>query len=86
MKLTELENELELHDTLVKMFNIVESIKSNQVYQQVIKDSFGGVMYNVANRGKYDTKEIIKLWNELTPAYQDSVDGIMKGAINFINE
>ena len=43
-------------------------------------------MYDVANRDKYDTTEIVELWQSLSEAERDSVCGIMKGAINFIKE
>ena len=44
----------------------IEKIENNEVYKEILKDSFGGVMYNVANQNKYDTyikqvKEKIKL-------------------------
>lgn len=64
--------------------NTIEQIKNNDVYKQVLADSFGGIMYNVANQGKYNTTELLQLWNNVTPAVQDSADGIMKGAIDFV--
>lgn len=66
--------------------NTLEQITNNEVYKQVLTDSFGGVMYNVANRDKYDTTEITALWNSLSPAEQESAGGIMKGAFNFLKE
>ena len=77
------------HYTARESENIMESIKAieaNPFYQQILADSFGGIMYDVANRGKYDTAEIVKLWAQLTPAEQESTGGIMKGAFNFIKE
>ena len=64
----------------------IETIQQHPAYKQIMADSFGGIMYDVANRGKYDTTEIVKLWEQLTPAERDSVNGIMKGAFNFIKE
>ena len=64
----------------------IKSIEANPVYKQILADSFGGIMYDVANRGKYDTAEIIELWEQLTPAERESVGGIMKGAFNFIEK
>lgn len=64
----------------------ITSIQSHPVYKQVLADAFGGVMYNVANRNKYDTKEIVSMWESLTPAEQESAGGIMKGAFNFLTE
>lgn len=62
----------------------IKAIEANPVYKQILADSFGGIMYDVANRGKYDTTEIVELWEQLTPAERESVGGIMKGAFNFI--
>lgn len=61
-------------------------IRENEVYKQILADSFGGVMYNVANYGKYDATEIIALWNSLTPSERESAGGIMKDAFNFLKE
>lgn len=63
---------------------ISKQIENNEVYKQILADSFGGVMYNVANRDKYDTAELLALWGRMTPAEQSAVGGIMKGAINFV--
>ena len=59
-------------------------IKDNAVMQQILKDSFGGVMYNVANRDKYDTTELLKEWNAMTLSEQESENGLITGAMNFI--
>ena len=64
----------------------VDEIRNNEVFKQVLKDSFGGVMYNVANYGKYDSAEVLRLWDAMTPQEQGSVDGIVKGAIHFLQE
>lgn len=63
----------------------IEKIQAHPVYKKVLADSFGGVMYNVANRDKYDTAEIMKLWNSLAPGYQSAAGGIMNGAFNFLS-
>lgn len=62
----------------------LEEITENEVYKQVVSDSFGGVLYNVANRDKYDSAEVLELWDNLTPQEQGAVNGIIKGAINFL--
>lgn len=67
------------YDTSVKT---IETITNNSVYKQVLADSFGGVMYNVAN--KYDAKELLALWETLSPAMQGASGGIMQGAFNFL--
>jgi len=64
----------------------IETIQQHPVYKQMLADSFGGIVYDVANRGKYDTAEIETLWAKLTPAERESVGGIMKGVFNFIKE
>lgn len=61
---------------------ILNQIKENAVYKQVLSDSFGGVMYDVANQGKYDTTEILPLMKELG---ESQMDGIMSGAYNFLS-
>ena len=63
-----------------------QQIEQHPVYKQILADSFGGIIYDVANRGKYDTAEIVELWERLTPAERESVGGIMEGAFNFIKE
>ena len=62
----------------------METIKNHPVYQEILKDSFGGVLYDVANRDKYDTVELLALWNNLSTSKKASAGGIMKGAMNFI--
>lgn len=64
--------------------NTIETIKNNPVYKQVLADSMGGVIYNVANRDKYDDAEIIALWESLSDGERSSADGIIKGAMRFL--
>jgi len=59
-------------------------IKNNDVMIEILKDSFGGVMYNMANQNKYETKELLDLWNSLNESEKESAGGIIKGAMNFI--
>ena len=61
-----------------------EQIKTSPVYQQVIKDACGGVMYNVANRGKYDDKEILTIWQSMSDGEKSGCNGIMLGAMSFL--
>jgi len=51
---------------------------------QVLKDAYGGVMYNVANRDKYDTAELLAIWDGLDASEQESAGGLITGAINFL--
>jgi len=43
----------------------LQQIQNNGVYKEVLSDSFGGVMYNIANQGKYDATEILTIWESL---------------------
>lgn len=63
----------------------IEAITSHEVYKQILKDSIGGVMYNVANKGKYDDIEIKALWHSLSNTQQSAQDGIMAGVFNFLD-
>jgi len=62
----------------------IQLITNDSVYKQILGDSFGGVMYNVANRGKYEALEILALWDSLSKGEQECAGGIMKGAMNFV--
>ena len=68
------------------MQDTIRLIEQSEVYKEVIADAFGGVMYNVANREKYDSLEILALWSSMPKMWQDSAGGIMKGAMNFLTE
>jgi hypothetical protein len=56
----------------------------NEVLKPVFDDSFGGVMYNVANRDKYDNEAIFEVWDSMSPAEQEASGGLVQGAINFL--
>lgn len=60
----------------------METLK--ELLKPVLRDSFGGVLYNVANRGKYDTEAILSAWNSLGDQERSAAGGIVQGAINFI--
>lgn len=62
----------------------INQIKELQTYKEILNDSFGGVLYDVANKNKYNTIKLLELWNELTPSEKESAGGIMKGVFNFI--
>lgn len=64
----------------------LNEIQDNPTYKQIMADSFGGIMYNVANRGKYDTAELMQKWDALEPVTREMAGGIMKGAFNFLQE
>ena len=62
----------------------MDSVTNHEVMKQILKDSFGGILYDVANRNKYDTTELLAIWDSL-PAYEkENAGGIITGAINFI--
>lgn len=74
-------------ENYIKNLNIkLNEIKQHPVYKQALADSYGGIIYDVAKIGTYDTKEILKLWSELTPVEKEQADGIMKGVIEFLQE
>ena len=62
----------------------IEIIKSSPVYKQIMADSYGGIMYNVANVDKYEASGILALWASLSDAQRSSADGIIKGVFNFL--
>jgi FixJ family two-component response regulator len=66
------------------MVDNVERLKNNKVLKEIIKDSFGGVMYVQKDKSKYDTKELISIYNLLTSDEKDLLDGVTTGAINYI--
>lgn len=63
-----------------------EIIRNHPVMQRILADSFGGVMYDTANRSKYDASEILFTWEHMTESQRDAAGGIIKGAIGFLNE
>ena len=62
----------------------IQTIENNATYKQVLTDSVGGLMYNLGNKGKYDAKEVLTLWDNLPETEKDVAGGIMKGAIDFL--
>lgn len=64
--------------------NTIDTIKNHPVMIQVLKDAYGGIMYNVANRDKYEKTELLAIWDSLTASEQENADGLIGGAINFL--
>jgi hypothetical protein len=64
----------------------MNEIKDSAVYKEILADSFGGVMYNVANRGKYNADHILYLWLQMPKSEREGAGGIMKGVFNFLTE
>jgi len=67
--------------TLQQKLNEIEALPA---YRQIMADSYGGIMYDVANRYKYDIAELFTLWHKLDANEQDIAGGIMGGAIDFL--
>lgn len=61
-----------------------EAMTKHPTMQEILADSFGGVMYDLANRNKYNTVELLAMWDSLTASEKEACGGIVKGAINFI--
>ena len=66
------------------MQNNLNQIEENETYQKILKDSFGGIIYDASKKQSYDSKEILKLWKNTHTAYKESSGGIMKGVFNFL--
>jgi len=64
----------------------LEAIAQTPVYKQILRDSFGGIMYDVANRDKYDAKEIMDMWASMPAPQREGAGGIMQGVFNFLKE
>jgi hypothetical protein len=65
---------------------MIDEIKANPVYQQILNDSIGGTFFDVKNRDKYDAGEILAMWEATPPSERDAANGIVKGVFNFLNE
>jgi len=63
----------------------MQTIENNSVLKEILADSFGGIMYNEANKDKYDTEELLKEWKQLSASERESLGGIVNGAMNFIS-
>ena len=64
----------------------IELIKNDETYQEILAESFNGVMYDMSKKGTYNTEYIETIWNDMTPSEKDISGGIMKGVFNFIQE
>ena len=68
------------------MNNKIEHLKNHRVLKEILNDSMGGILYDVANKNKYDTKNLLSIWDSLDASEKSCVGGIIEGAINFISE
>jgi len=73
-------------ETVFKYKTVIKEIEAHPVYLDVLCDSSGGLMYDVADRDKYDTTEILALWASMEAYEQEDAGGIMKGAFDFLTE
>ena len=62
----------------------IELILENETYQQIVKDSFGGVMYS-KKPDEYDETKISELLTLMKSESIDAMDGVMSGVFHFIN-
>jgi len=65
---------------------LIEELKDNETLKEILKDSFGGIMYNAKNRNKYDTKKLLETWDLIDEVDKEGIGGIINGAIEFITE
>lgn len=75
-----------MEKTINNFLELVEEIKKMETYKQILKDSFGGIMYDVANKNKYPT-DINQEFNKLESLGFDiwtTTDGIFRGVHGFI--
>ena len=64
-------------------------IKNSALIGAVLNDSCGGIMYDVSNRNKYDKQavaDVLAQWDSLTAVEKGAADGILKGAIHFLQD
>ena len=88
---TELKKEWDLMKEFVEndeFGRLVKEIKEMATYKKILEDSFGGIMFNSANKDKYD-KDINAKFQELKKINSDiwnTTDGIFRGIYAFIME
>jgi hypothetical protein len=79
--------EAKVKDKLKDKKDLLTEITNDPLYKQILDDSMGGIMYNVADYTKYNKEDLQKLyskWEKLKN--KDSANGITKGAMDFIKE
>ena len=65
----------------------LENITNHPIMKQVLADSCGGCLYDVADQNKYDgpeKDELLSLWDDLDGSEKSVLGGIINGAINFL--
>ena len=61
-------------------------IEDDDIYKKILKDSMGGVMFNVSDADKYDVTSLMQKWNSLSDQERGMANGLMKGVFNFIKD
>lgn len=62
----------------------LQAIKENETFKQILKDSFGGIMYTEGTQKKYNSTEILNLWESLPNTYKEYAGGIVSGVFRFL--
>ena len=72
--------------TIEEFMILVNKIKDMDTYKLILKDSFGGIMYNSANKTKYNNDIVLKFEELESMGFDiwDTTDGIFRGVHNFI--
>jgi len=61
---------------------LIDKIKATAVYKQIMLDSFDGTTYCISNQGKYETSEILSLWDQVKNKHR--TESGMKEMVDFI--
>lgn len=62
----------------------LKDLTDNETYQKILKDSMGGIMFNVADKGKYDVSELLAIWNAIPLREQEAAGGTVNGVMEFV--
>jgi hypothetical protein len=62
----------------------LNAILEHPTYKQILKDSFGGIMYDLSKKNSYNTDKLLKLWEDLPNAWKEGSGGITQGVFNFL--
>jgi hypothetical protein len=63
--------------------NTLQDILNDETYKQVLRDSYGGVMY-MTSPGDYESSDLIEIWLGLPNVEKERANGITNGVINFL--
>lgn len=68
------------------MKNRIKQITESTTYKLYLQDSAGGIIFNNADLGKYNGKDILERWNALPPHAQEAAGGTVQAVMEFIAE